>query len=94
MLLETQQPEVRERFSYLFRDPERVLVCSEPGDVPALLSEAGEWQVRGYTVAGYVSYEAGFALDPVFAREADLSTRFSPLLWFGVDPAAKAHSAP
>ena len=86
VLLETQRPEVRDRFSYLFKDPERVLVCNEPGDVPALLSEAGEWQVRGYAVAGYVSYEAGFALDPVFAREADLSPRFSPLLWFGVYP--------
>jgi para-aminobenzoate synthetase/4-amino-4-deoxychorismate lyase len=86
VLLETQRPEVRERFSYLFSNPKRVLECSEPGDVPALLLEAGEWQVRGHAVAGYVSYEAGFALDPVFEKEADLIPRCPPLLWFGVYP--------
>jgi para-aminobenzoate synthetase/4-amino-4-deoxychorismate lyase len=84
VLLETQRPEVRDRYSYLFKNPERQLVCTEPGIVPAMLSEAGEWQARGYVIAGYVSYEAGFALDSVFARETDLFPRISPLLWFGV----------
>ncbi len=84
VLLETQRPEVRDRFSYLFKSPERLLVCTEPGRVPAMLSEAGKWQARGYVIAGYVSYEAGFALDSVFARETDLFPRISPLLWFGV----------
>lgn len=86
VLLETQRPEIRERFSYLFKDPERVLASSEPGDVPSLLSEAGDWQARGYAVAGYVAYEAGFTLDPAFAGEADRIPRVSPLLWFGIYP--------
>ena len=84
VLLETQRPEVRERYSYLFRDPVRVLVSAEPGHVPALLSEAGEWQARGYPVAGYISYEAGFALDPAFARETEPPPHPFPLVWFGV----------
>jgi len=84
VLLETQRPEVRERYSYLFRDPVRVLVCNEPGRVPALLTEAGEWQARGYPVAGYISYEAGFALDPAFARETEPPPHPFPLVWFGV----------
>src|SRR4030043_350516 len=33
MLLETQRPEVRDRYSSLFRDPEHVLVCNEPSRV-------------------------------------------------------------
>ena len=84
MLLETQRPEVRDRYSYLFRDPEHVLVCNEPSRVPPLLSEAGEWQARGVPVGGYLSYEAGFALDPAFPRERDTPPNPFPLLWFGV----------
>lgn len=86
VLLETQRPEVRERYSYLFGDPARVLVCAEPGRVQGLLSEAGDWQARGFAVAGFIAYEAGFALDPAFGNETVPHDPSFPLLWFGVYP--------
>lgn len=84
VLLETQGPEARERYSFLFRDPVRTLVCHEPVRVPELLSEAENWQARGFAVAGYISYEAGFTLDPAFERELDDLPCPFPLIWFGV----------
>lgn len=84
VLLETQSPRVGERYSFLFRDPVRILSAAGARDVPALLAEAGTWQARGYPVAGYLSYEAGFALDPAFDGEADLPPQPFPLLWMAV----------
>lgn len=84
VLLETQRPWVGERYSFLFRDPVRILSAARARDVPALLTEAGAWQARGHPVAGYLSYEAGFALDPAFDGEADLPPQPFPLLWMAV----------
>lgn len=84
VLLETQRPEVRDRYSYLFRDPDRTLSAAGPGDVAGLLEEAGAWQAQGYAVAGYVSYDAGFALEPAFAGDADVPPQPFPSLWLAV----------
>ncbi len=88
VLLETQMPGPRDRHSYLLRAPRKVLSTSRPGDVPRLLEEAGAWQAKGFPVAGFVSYEAGFALDAAFdpperPEDDDVRPDF-PLVWFGV----------
>jgi para-aminobenzoate synthetase / 4-amino-4-deoxychorismate lyase len=84
VLLETQRPRAGERYSFLFRDPVRILSAAGTREVPALLAEAGEWQAQGHPVAGYLSYEAGFALDPAFDGEADPPPQPFPLLWMCV----------
>ncbi len=85
ILLETQRADVRDRYSYLLKDPERVLVTHRPEEVPSLLEEAGAWQAKGFPVAGFLSYEAGYALDNAFASGNPASYAF-PLAWFGVYP--------
>lgn len=88
VLLETQLPTARDRYSYLLRAPLKILASSRPEDVPRLLEEAGTWQNKGYPLAGFLSYEAGFALDTAFGREKyrgnDARRPDFPLVWFGV----------
>lgn len=88
LLLETQRPDPGDRYSYLLRSPLKILASRRPEDVPLLLEEAGEWQEKGYPLAGFLSYEAGFALDASSGgREEtgddDRGPDF-PLIWFGV----------
>jgi para-aminobenzoate synthetase/4-amino-4-deoxychorismate lyase len=85
ILLESQRADVRDRYSYLLKDPERILVTDRPEDVPPLLEEAGEWQARGFPVAGFLAYEAGYALENAFAGENQGALPF-PLAWLGVYP--------
>ncbi|MBI5420599.1 MAG: aminodeoxychorismate synthase component I [Deltaproteobacteria bacterium] len=85
ILLETQRPDVRDRYSYLLKDPEKVLSTTRPEEVPLLLSEAAAWQAKGFPVAGFLAYEAGFALEEAFGTEVREDSPF-PLVWFGVYP--------
>ncbi len=88
VLLETELPGPGDRHSYLLRSPVRVLESARPDDVPRLLEEAESFQSRGFAVAGFVSYEAGFALEPAFERgecpERDVPRPDFPLVWLGV----------
>lgn len=83
ILLETRRPDVRDRYSYIFRDPVAVLSTSRTDEVPALLEEAGVRRRNGSAVAGFVSYEAGFSLDRAFPRTESRRSGF-PLVWLGV----------
>lgn len=61
----------------LYKEPLEVLTTNDPAAIPDLLSEigtGGEW-------AGFLSYEAGLALEPKLA--ACLKPMTVPLLWFG-----------
>jgi len=60
----------------LYRDPVEIVSTQDPAEVPVLLDRLG----RGGDWAGFLTYEAGLALEPKLAhrlRPADL-----PLLWF------------
>lgn len=88
VFLDTQIPAPRDRHSYLLRSPLKVLASSAPEDVPRLMEEASIWQAKGFAVAGFLSYEAGFALEPAFdgreiAENGSPGSGF-PLLWFGI----------
>jgi len=85
ILIETQRPDVRDRYSYLLADPERILSTDRLEEVPSLLEEAAAWQARGFPVAGYLAYEAGYALEKAFASAGGDAFPF-PLLRFGVYP--------
>ena len=77
----------------LLRGPVDVIAAHAPGEVPAAL----EWlrDLGGRHAAGFLSYEAGHALDPKLAplaRPADADG--VPLLWFGLfDRAERADVA-
>lgn len=83
ILLETQQPDVRDRYSYMVYDPVAVLSCSHAADVPVLLEEAGVRQREGMTIAGFVSYEAGNTLEGALSSHGRSDGDF-PLVWLGV----------
>ncbi len=85
ILLESQRPDVRDRYSYLLRNPVSILSTSSAVEVPRILEEASARQMGGVAVAGYVSYEAGFALDAAFSPIDGIGGDF-PLAWFGIYP--------
>jgi len=75
----------------LYRDPIEIIVVTEAADVlPALESLRSAVQA-GRHVAGYLSYEAGTALEPCFAPHSVTASE-PPLLWFGVFDTVEAIS--
>ena len=69
--------------SLLFRRPERVIEAKRPSEVRIAFEAVEEMLTKGCYVAGYVSYEAGFALESALADLAWTSPNEEPLLWFG-----------
>ena len=76
---------MRDRYSYLLKNPVSLLSTSSAGEVPRILEEASSRQREGFAIAGYVSYEAGFALDAAFSPIDAIEGDF-PLVWFGIYP--------
>ncbi len=67
----------------LFQDPKRVLTCQTLDEVPQFLQVLEQERKAGHHLAGFFSYEFGFAF------EEKLKQRFTgsgnvPLAWFGV----------
>jgi anthranilate/para-aminobenzoate synthase component I len=64
-----------------YESPEAVIEAATPADVPVAFARAEEALARGRHLAGFFSYEAGYALDPALAlnRPPDF-----PLLRLGV----------
>jgi len=72
--------------AHLFENPRAVFVARTPDDVGRVL-EAAEAARResGGTLAGYIAYEAGLALEPRLLPLAPTRTGADgPLLWFGL----------
>lgn len=53
----------------LFRAARAVLVAQTGAEVPALLAALDDARAKGFWVAGYLSYEAGYALEPKLAAQ-------------------------
>lgn len=70
----------------LFEHPRAVFVAHRPEDVSRVLDEAEAARLAtGGTLAGYLSYEAGLALEPrLLPLAAARSGSAGPLLWFGL----------
>ncbi|SHK55838.1 aminodeoxychorismate synthase component I [Rhodothermus profundi] len=79
--LDTALPDDENRRSLLFVRPVRVLQADTPEQVLPLLRALDGAVAAGYYVAGYISYEAGYALAPVPLQVPDEA---GPLAWFGV----------
>tara|TARA_R110000787_G_scaffold148932_1_gene262899 strand:- start:692 stop:1882 length:1191 start_codon:yes stop_codon:yes gene_type:complete len=69
----------------LYRDPVAIVRAQESAEVKPALAALKTARARGLHAAGFIGYEAGYALEP---RLAGLATRRGegdpPLLWFGL----------
>lgn len=76
--------------AHLFENPREIFVARRPDEVLAVLEAAEVARVRsGGTLAGYLAYEAGLALEPrLMPRAAARSGAAGPLVWFGLFDAA------
>ncbi|MGY3436724.1 MULTISPECIES: aminodeoxychorismate synthase component I [unclassified Marinovum] len=80
-----------------FDQPLRLIVAQRPDEVPAALADLSEAQAKGAWVAGYASYELGYALEPKLAALMPEGRRV-PLLCLGVydrpEPASDMPTSP
>src|SRR5215469_3358745 len=67
----------------LYSEPQSIIQCDTPAEVPGAFEAIARALAHGAHVAGFVSYELGYSLEPKLAplmpNQHDL-----PLLWFGV----------
>lgn len=84
LLLDTTRTDDENPVSLLFRDPVEVLVATTPADVPGLLRNLDRAAAEGRWAAGYLGYEAGYALEPIGAAPRTSEGRSEPLGWFGI----------
>ena len=66
--------------SYLFRNPVETITASTAAELEDLLQRIDSAVAKGLYAAGYMGYEAGYALEPSLRRL--LSPQ--PLAWFGI----------
>jgi len=67
----------------LFRAPEKIIIAESPEDVARAFKEIAAAQAAGKWLAGYASYELGYALHPkLFPLMPE--NRDTPLILFGV----------
>jgi para-aminobenzoate synthetase/4-amino-4-deoxychorismate lyase len=76
--------------AHLFENPRELFVARRPEEVLPVLEAAEAARARtGGTLAGYLAYEAGLALEPKLAPlAAGRSGASGPLVWFGLFDAA------
>lgn len=67
----------------LFDSPRAVIAAQAPGEVTKALAKAEAARADGAWLAGYVAYEAGYALEPKLARQMPRK-RPGPLVLLGV----------
>lgn len=84
----------------LYRDPAEILEARTPEELSAVLDHVGKAKQRGLHVAGYMSYEAGMALESRLTERLP-DNRPCPLAWFGLfedyallEPDSVAHQFP
>lgn len=72
--------------AHLFENPKQIFVAHRAKDVAAVLAAADNArQESGGTLAGYIAYEAGLALEPRLAALADKrSGAAGPLVWLAL----------
>jgi para-aminobenzoate synthetase / 4-amino-4-deoxychorismate lyase len=68
----------------LYQKPVRTLVAHTAAELRLLLDELAESQATGLHAAGYLAYEAGFALETKFAERLENQDIGTPLAWFGL----------
>lgn len=66
-----------------FSDPVDIITIYDPADISSAFATLQDYRESGYYLAGYVSYELGYALEPKLAPLMP-SDRDGPLLQYGV----------
>jgi len=69
--------------AWLYETPDEIISADTPGEVSGALAAMDAARASGAHLAGYFSYEMGYALEPRFAEMMPGGRRV-PLLWFGV----------
>lgn len=69
--------------SLLFRNPRRVIEARDPGEIRKRFAEIEAALVQGLWLAGYITYEAGYAFEPPLVDLCRPLPDGSPLLWLG-----------
>ena len=95
VLLDAPRPDADtgRRGARLFAEPRETLVARRPEEVSAALAAADGALAAGHHVAGLVSYEAGFALEPRLEPLAVVPAGAVPLVALGVYDAPEAVDA-
>ncbi len=68
----------------LYCNPVRTLVAHNADELRTLLAALEAAQATGLHAAGYLAYEAGFALEPKFKTRQENRLIPTPLAWFGL----------
>lgn len=69
----------------LYRDPVEIIVAHSYAEVQTALDRIGDAADRGLHAAGYMAYDAAFALEPRLASlQQPRSAQDMPLIWFGL----------
>jgi para-aminobenzoate synthetase/4-amino-4-deoxychorismate lyase len=84
VLLETLKIDEYNFRSFLFLDPHLVLKTAKINQVESLLGSIDDYVCQGYYLAGFISYEAGYAFVPRLKKLQEEHTFNFPLLWLGV----------
>lgn len=69
------------KYSYLFKSPMEVISCRNLNDIEPSLNKIEKMIKKGFFAAGFLSYEAGFAFQPIIRQKQSYDF---PLLWFGI----------
>ncbi len=69
--------------SFVFHQPKRVIVCTEPETVDRAFDDLETALAQDFWVAGFFSYELGYLFEPKLQNLLP-GGREQPLMWFGV----------
>jgi para-aminobenzoate synthetase/4-amino-4-deoxychorismate lyase len=97
VLLRTGRPDGENEKSYLFSQPEDILIARTLAEIPRVFEDAEKALKSGRFLCGFLSYEAGYHFEPAAAPPlGPLSGVELPLVWFGVyaEPAVLHEQAP
>ncbi len=84
VLLDTILPDDLGRWTLLFTDPQAQILARSPAEVREALRVIDRYSADNKWLAGYINYEAGYALESRFSTWPWPDERDGPLLWFGV----------
>lgn len=84
VLLETTLPSQDETRTFLFAKPVEVLAAYTFSELEILIKKIDSYIERGFYLAGYLSYEAGYLFEEGFRRPLENFPFTFPLAWFGV----------
>ncbi len=68
----------------LYRAPRATIVAASASELERALDALGAARQAGLHAAGFLSYEAGFALEPKLSGRLAAGERPTPLCWFGL----------